>query len=368
MIGCKWASAGFDASGYASAARGYIDALTKYSSVDLTLEMISFEKEHTSHGAIQRAMEKLVGKPIQYQVKVCHCTPENFPQLIEKGKYNIGYVAWETSKLPGGWADLCNTMDEIWVPSTWNKEVFEGSGVTKPVMVLPHVIELPDPTTLEHVSVGAGPNTYIFYSIFQWIERKNPQALLKAYLTEFGTDEDVLLAVKSYRLNTSATEQQRIKDDISLIKRTLQMTEFPPVRFFGTLLTSDQIKSLHSQCHCFVLPQRAEGFGLPIAEAMAWGKPVITTNYGGVTDFITHRNSLPIDYFLTPVAGMLFGNYNGWMDWAEPSIEHMRKSMRYCFEHRDEAKKIGEIARQDIITKFNGQVIANQIQNRLQEI
>jgi glycosyltransferase involved in cell wall biosynthesis len=42
------------------------------------------------------------------------------------------------------------------------------------------------------------------------------------------------------------------------------------------------------QCGLFVLPSRAEPFGIVILEAMIHGKPIITTRVGGIPEIVTH--------------------------------------------------------------------------------
>jgi glycosyltransferase involved in cell wall biosynthesis len=49
------------------------------------------------------------------------------------------------------------------------------------------------------------------------------------------------------------------------------------IRVLPKIEDSDLV-ALYSSCHCFVFPSLYEGFGLPIAEAMQCGAPVITSN------------------------------------------------------------------------------------------
>ncbi len=42
---------------------------------------------------------------------------------------NVGRTAWPTDGLPGDWAARCNVLDEIWVPSEFNRETFAAAGV-----------------------------------------------------------------------------------------------------------------------------------------------------------------------------------------------------------------------------------------------
>ena len=69
-------------------------------------------------------------------------------------------------------------------------------------------------------------------------------------------------------------------------------------------LTPAEIEALYATAHCLAYPSRAEGFGLPIAEAMARGIPVIATAYGGHMDFCSEATAWLIDYRLVPVAGV----------------------------------------------------------------
>ena len=50
----------------------------------------------------------------------------------------------------------------------------------------------------------------------------------------------------------------------------------------------------------------AEGFGLPIAEAMLSGLPAIVTNWSGQLDFVNSQNSWLVDYQFTRVKNALW--------------------------------------------------------------
>ena len=49
-------------------------------------------------------------------------------------------------------------------------------------------------------------------------------------------------------------------------------------------------------CDCYVSLHRSEGFGLTLAEAMAYGRPVIATAYSGNLDFMDEHNSYLVPF------------------------------------------------------------------------
>jgi glycosyltransferase involved in cell wall biosynthesis len=350
-----WIGALADSSGYAEASRNYVATAAKTDGIDLSTQTVSFETEHTAH-ALSGLIQSLHGDGNDAKIRVVHLTPDNYSRFISKDCYNVGYTVWETDLLPHGWVEQCNLMDEIWVPSEWNVRVFKKSGVTVPVHSVPHGFSIPNFDAVAPLNFL--DNQFLFYSIFQWTERKNPMSLIKAFLTEFYGTKNVALLLKTYRLNTSDAERAIVRKDIQSIKKSLNLPDLPPIHFVGDLLPTEKMYGLHLRGDCFVLPHRAEGFGIPMAEAMSFGNPVISTGYSGNLEFMNDDNSLLIDYQITPVCNMAWmGHYNGLMSWADPDISHMKKHMRWVYENRTEACEMGLRGKKTIEADFSWEAI-----------
>jgi len=58
------------------------------------------------------------------------------------------------------------------------------------------------------------------------------------------------------------------------------------VQFRG-YVTDDELKEWYNRCDIFVVPSRYESFGLIYIEAMAYGKPVIACNAGGIPEVVS---------------------------------------------------------------------------------
>ena len=90
-------------------------------------------------------------------------------------------------------------------------------------------------------------------------------------------------------------------------------------------------------------------------EAMSVGRPLIAVNFSGPTEFMTEANSLPVNYTLTREPGR-----EG--HWAEPSLQSLRHQMRWVYNNRDLAEKIGVAGRRTMVEQFSHEVIARKFE------
>lgn len=328
----KWIGPVFDKSGYAQANRDYIKALDLIG-CDIQLQPMNELRQCDEMNETTLFLQNLTKKEIKYEYVIHHYVPENIHKIVEKDKINIAYNTWETTALPTHWVERMNSsVDLICVPSFFNKIYYESSGINVPVVVVEHCFDFnefnfPVMNLLEKFN-----DAYKFISVFQWTERKNPQALLKAYFTSFTEKDNVILILKTYGSSTSEREINKIKQEIELIKNGLNLKHYPPIFLIGKSLSRPELISLYKECDCFVLPTRGEGFGLPFAEAAICGNHIIAPTFGAQVEFLNEEYTSFIDYFLTPVYGMSWiPNYNGHMKWAEPSVQEIEVAMKGAY-------------------------------------
>jgi glycosyltransferase involved in cell wall biosynthesis len=106
--------------------------------------------------------------------------------------------------------------------------------------------------------------------------------------------------------------------------------------FIDQYLEHPDMQNLYGLIDCFVSPHRAEGLGLTIVEAMAAGKPIVATAYGGLTDYANMETAYLVDYQLIKV-GLGRDPYPGQFVWADPLQSSLRAAMRKVFRYSDAA-------------------------------
>ena len=370
MAGVKYIGPVFDGSGYAEAARKYVLSIHK-KGYPITIAPITFEKTRPDLGEDGKILHHLAQNRVPYDKVIVHSTPDLWAQFtqFETNKHIIGYTVWETDRLHPTWTAACNKVKEVWVPCDWNLEVFKNSGVNVPLYKVPHTIEIPvldntPPFNLE----GVTGDPFVFYSIFQWQERKNPYGLLSAYCSAFSGIEDVILVLKTYKQDQGG-DKESIRQLVLDYRRFVTLPHFPKMFLVVDNLSTEDMLSLHKRGDCFVLLQRSEGWGLPHFEAASCGKPIITPGYGGQTEFLKDDNSYLTDYTLTPVTGMPWSPYyRADQFWCEPDLHDAIQKMKHVYNNRDEARLKGQRARDYVQNNFTIDRIGDLIVKRLQEI
>jgi glycosyltransferase involved in cell wall biosynthesis len=276
---------------------------------------------------------------------------------------------FETDRIPEGWAERCNAMDEVWVPSAFNFETFLRSGVKEEKL---RRMQEGEDTELFHPRNPPfkmpGTRGFNFLSIFQWTQRKGPDVLLKAYIQEFKEDEDVALILRCY--GRTGPDSDLLPDLLHYIERQLgvPLEKTPPILFIPGFIPNQDLPRLYTSADCFVLPSRGEGWGRPYVEALCSETPVIATRWSGQMDFLHDANSYLIDYKLAPTPADTDIEIFAGHQWAEPDVDHLRALMRHVFTHRAEAKQKAQLGRREILENFDRRVVMARWQAEFQRL
>jgi glycosyltransferase involved in cell wall biosynthesis len=254
---------------------------------------------------------------------------------------DAGRTFFDTDRIPDAWVATCNALNQVWVPSQFNRETFASSGVDEQrLQVVPAPIALGRWRGNDRLELPV--TGFTFLSVFDWSLRKGWDLLLTAYAEEFGASDDVTLILKVHSSHGHTPAELR-----RLVERTAG-ADAPPILILDRLLSAAEMPQLYRAADCFVLPTRGEGCGRPFLEAMAAGTPVIGTAWGAQTELLTERTGYPIDVkglLRIPEAGVREAPSCRGHRWAEPSLEHLRALMRRVYERPEEAGARADRAR-----------------------
>jgi glycosyltransferase involved in cell wall biosynthesis/GT2 family glycosyltransferase len=282
----------------------------------------------------------LWGRPPAITVR--HQWPLNFEAPVS-GRW-VTYQPWEYGSLPAAWVEPMNRLvDEVWVPSNYVRDCYLRSGVdagkvsvvpygVDPERFHPNVAPMQLPTRKKHRFLFVGGT----------IARKGTDILLDTYVANFRAADDVCLVIKDLGASTFYHGQGMGER----IKRLQADPAGPEILYLNADIPAAEMPGLFTACQYLVHPYRGEGFGLPIAEAMACGLAVIVPRHGACLDFCDDSVAYLVDAneVRWPEArvGALATVEPPW--WAEVDRAGLAAAMRLVVEKPEEARAVGRAA------------------------
>ena len=348
----------FDASGYGHAARAYLHALHRAG-----VELRVVDLAGRPHQVEDPLLETFVGRPLDTDFHLFHGPPPHWARLAFPLRNVIAMTVWETDTMPTQWRPVLTHAIDVWLPCDFNTAVF-STALGKPVFKLPHPIYpcvANGGTTSEPLAEDeVRPGDYVFYSIFEWQDRKCPEQTIEAYLQAFPQDEEAVLILKTNPGAATVAHQA-----LTEIRRRTGSRARAVVR--AEAWTEGQIAALHQRGDCYISLHRGEGWGYPLFQAAAGGKPVIATGYSGPLEYITADAHSVVRYKLTSVR-QRYVYYHPSMKWAEPDTAHASELLRAVRSQPAEARDKAILAAKDLNQRFSLDVIGYSARARLTDL
>jgi glycosyltransferase involved in cell wall biosynthesis len=291
-----------------------------------------------------------------------HVYLEKGRQLFEN-RYNIGWWPWELPVWPEHWNNAFDLIDEVWAATTYTQTMYQQA-TNKPVSLMPLAVSIDRVVPASREEFGLPDNKFLFLYTFDfnsYLDRKNPHAVVKAFIQAFSKDNtDVGLVLKTMNSDPENPKwkafQQLCKKDnrIILLEKTLDR---------------EKVLALINICDAYISLHRAEGFGRTPAEAMLLGKPVITTDFSGNTDFVNQKTGFPVKWKKkkVKVGEYPFITEKSKAYWAEPNIVHAAEQMQAALKSTDN-KVVSQQIKQFALQKFSVSRIGKLMKQRLIEV
>lgn len=255
----------------------------------------------------------------------------------------IAFPIFETTGFVQEAVNYLSQMDAIIVLSEWAKEIVERNiGSSVPVFVVPAAA-----TVLSTDVINQTPKSksFAFLMVGKYESRKSPIEAVQAYIQAFSNrSEDT-----KFILHVFNPFDPNFRNNMANVLKKVGMSIVPSSRtdlivaVKGSCLVEvvcgripeSKVFELYKHCHMGIFPAKAEGWNLPLMEAIQTGLPCIATDYSAHTEYLNKKFNYNEDLLLKEFQiapaydGIFFHGNRG--DWALPNIGELADKMLYSY-------------------------------------
>lgn len=316
------------------------------------------------------------------------------------GKYNIGLTAGiESTACKGEWVEGLNRMDINWVSSNHAKTVFERamfdkmdprtkrkSGtlkLEKPIEVIFEGVNLDiykplknsELTTFDLSNIK---ESFCYLFVGHWMhgdhghDRKNVGVLVQEFFNTFkNKKQKPALILKASAGTSSYVSREEILDKIRNIKKTINSNDLPNVYLINGEFSDYEMNELYNnpKVKAMVTTTKGEGFGRPLLEFSAVGKPIIASGWSGHLDFLN-----PSFTYLLPgnLENVHPSAANNWLiresKWFQVSSNHLSKSLKEVYSKYKQFSVKGKQQKQFAKTNFSWKKMQELVESSLDRL
>ncbi len=284
-----------------------------------------------------------IGDRLPYGINLIHINPNTWAEVYNDFRkeevdyrYHIAYWLWELEEFPDEWVPCIGTVDEIWTPSEFISRSIRQK-TDKTVRTIPYAITMDHKPLFNRDYFHLPQDKFLFLMMYDFksmSERKNPEAAVRAFIQAFKPTEGVGLIIKINHLKNKK-ELEKLKNKVA---------GYPDIYYITDNLSRQEVESLIAAADVMISLHRSEGFGLPLAEAMYLGTPVVATNWSANTEFMGKENACLVDYDLVKLPKAMGPYKKGsiWADADEGQAAGFMRKLYYDSEYYASIKKNGK--------------------------
>ena len=373
-------------SGYGARSRDIVKSIVELDKYDVKIlsqrwgdTPTNFIEDHSNWSFLKPLLiPNLKSKPdIWMQITI----PNEFQPV---GNYNIGCTAGiESTGCASTWIEGLNRMNLNLVSSEHSKKVFSDIKFEqrdKRTNVIQGIIKLEKP--IEVIFEGVDLDTYFYKKpqdvtldlkeieesfcylfVGHWMngehghDRKNVGVLVKEFFDTFKNQKQKPALILKASVGTSSyMSREEILDRIRNIKKTINSKDLPNIYLINGEFSDYEMNELYNnpKVKGMVTTTKGEGFGRPLLEFSAIGKPIIASGWSGHLDFLNPQ-------YVTLLPGSLENVHpsaaNNWLiqesQWFQVSGSHLRSSFKDVFKKYKSFSVKGKQQKHYVKTNFS---------------
>ncbi|WP_210168508.1 glycosyltransferase family 4 protein [Methylobacterium sp. Leaf466] len=348
--------------GYGKNARSLIRMLSKDPNIELAVQHVVNPWE------IDDETRRRLGEYTECSI----LSAKNFDVVLHVGnpascrKYDAPTLAFsycDTSDLPKLFIDKLSLVDGIVAPNFSNLDIYRRN-FKRVYFAQPGIDEHPFKRIERFRVEGRKEFTFIFVGSFSY--RKGFDVMIEAFAQEFEPHEaHLFIHIPGDQCDAAAND---------IFRRSSEFGRAVNVSLSSSIISEAWMARFYNRADCLLTCTRGEGWGLPQVEAMLCELPIISPFGSAMADYLTPEVALRIDTSPLRVVDILSSmgaSYKaahgfGSNSIHEPSLESVRRQMRFAWGNREAVAKLGVAARHHILTHFSEEHFGRRMAEAIQ--
>jgi glycosyltransferase involved in cell wall biosynthesis len=260
----------------------------------------------------------------------------------------------------------CAAGHLVVTPSQWSRDRLLDFGFAPAsVWVIPHGVDsgkfypfAAAEREAARSALGFGADDVVFLNVGAPIWNKGLDLVIEAFFKLRQTHKTARLLIKDQNALYGFSAVDMVRNLAASGTIEIDNASVESIKILPQTLSQEQLRSLYNVADFYLSPYRAEGFNLPVIEAMACGTPAIVTAGGSTDDFCSPQLSHKIPSTLhrnATVNNTLVGAY------LQPDMEALVGTLRQLCVPGARATQTLAFGRANLVAQFSWQRAAQLI-------